>query len=306
MNSKTLGHLALFSVASIYAANYLIAKVVMPDLIKPSGFIFARVTGTLCLFFPILLLSGFERIKREHVLRIILCGLFGVAINQLLFFEGLSLTSPLNSALIMTSTPIIVLITSAILLKSKITPRKISGVILGAIGAMILIYLSSGGHQKSSLIGDLFILINACSYSIYLVIVKPLMAHYKPITVITWVFFVGWFVVAPFGLGEFQEVDWSVFNGRAVFSIAFVVLVATFSVYLLNIFAIKQLPPTTVSVYIYLQPFLVIFFTFLFFYLGLEDYTADLTWQKMICGVLIFIGVYLVSFEKKNAAKQIS
>ena len=301
MDSKKLGHLALFVVGTIYAANYLVAKGLMPNLIGPSGFIFARVTGALLLFIPIVLITGLEKIKKEHIPRFILCGLFGVALNQLMFFNGLSRTSPLNAALIITATPIIVLITSAILLKSKITGRKLSGVILGGIGAILLIYLGKGESVTSSIIGDLFSLTNAISYSIYLVLVKPLMAHYKPITVITWVFFIGWFFVFPFGFNQFMEVDWSVFLTKDLLAFSFVILIATFLVYLLNVFALKHLAPTTVSVYIYLQPLLVIVFTFLFFYFGLEDYTADLTWQKGVCALLIFLGVYLVSFEGKKA-----
>ena len=302
MDSKKLGHLALFTVGATYAANYLVAKGLMPDLIGPSGFIFARVTGALILFIFLLLISGFEGIKKEHIPRLILCGVFGVGVNQLLFFNGLSRTSPLNAALIITAIPIIVLIASAILLKSKVTSRKAIGVILGAVGAVFLVFLGQGegGTSNSSWVGDLFVLINATSYSIYLVIVKPLMAHYKPITVITWAFLVGWCIVTPFGLNQFLAVEWSDFLARDFYAFFFVVVMATFLAYLLNIFALKHLPPTTVSVYIYLQPLLVIVFTFLFFYLGFNDFRADLTWQKGVCALLIFLGVYLVSFEGKK------
>lgn len=302
MDSKKLGHLALFTVGATYAANYLVAKGLMPDLIGPSGFIFARVTGALILFIFLLLISGFEGIKKEHIPRLILCGVFGVGVNQLMFFNGLSRTSPLNAALIITAIPIIVLIASAILLKSKVTSRKAIGVILGALGAVFLVFLGQGegGTSNSSWVGDLFVLINATSYSIYLVIVKPLMAHYKPITVITWAFLVGWCIVTPFGLNQFLAVEWSDFLARDFYAFFFVVVMATFLAYLLNIFALKHLPPTTVSVYIYLQPLLVIVFTFLFFYLGFNDFRADLTWQKGVCALLIFLGVYLVSFEGKK------
>jgi len=201
---KLKGHLALFTVGAAYAANHLLAKGLMPDLVGPSGFIFIRVTGALSLFFLLALISGFEKIRREHWPRLMLCGLFGVGINQLFFFNGLNLTSPLNSALIITAIPIIVLIMSAILLKNRITSRKLIGILLGAAGAVTLIYLGKSSEAKavSSLKGDLFILINATSYSIYLVIVKPIMTYYKPITVITWVFFIGWLVVTPFGLQQ--------------------------------------------------------------------------------------------------------
>lgn len=303
MNSKKLGHLALFSVGATYAANYLVAKGLMPDLIGPSGFIFARVTGALILFIFLLLISGFERIKKEHIPRLILCGVFGVGVNQLMFFNGLNLTSPLNAALIITAIPIIVLIASAILLKSKVTGRKTLGVVLGAVGAVFLVLLGQGqgGLSNSSWVGDLFVLINATSYAVYLVIVKPLMEHYKPITVITWAFLVGWCIVTPFGLNQFLAVEWSDFTARDFYAFFFVVVMATFLAYLLNIFALKHLAPTTVSVYIYLQPLLVIAFTFLFFYLGFNDFRADLNWQKGVCALLIFLGVYLVSFEGKKS-----
>jgi len=177
------------------------------------------------------------------------------------------------------------------------------GITLGAVGAMYLIYLGQGEGpaQLTSWKGDLLILVNATSYSIYLVIVKPLMAHYKPITVITWVFFVGWLVVTPIGLNQFLEANWGAFLTKDVGAFLFVIVMATFLVYLLNIFALKHLAPTTVSVYIYLQPLLVIVFTFLFFYPGWNDYRADLTWQKGVCALLIFLGVYLVSFEGNKA-----
>jgi len=225
-----------------------------------------------------------------------------VGVNQLFFFNGLNLTSPLNSALILTSVPIIVLVISAIFFKAGITSRKVLGVIIGAIGAMTLIYLGQGasGAEGSSLKGDLFVLINATSYSVYLIIVKPLMKHYKPITVIFWAFMVGLLIVTPVGYNQFTEIEWDAFDTNNFFSFGFVVVMATFLVYLMNIFALKHLPSTTVSVYIYLQPMLVILLTFLFYYLGLNDYRADLTWQKIGCALLIFVGVYLVSFEGKR------
>ncbi len=304
MSSKKLGHLALFSVAASYAANYLFAKGLMPDLIMPSGFVFARISGALVLFLPIFLLSGAQLIKKEHILRVVCCGVFGVGVNQLFFFNGLNLTSPLNSALIITSVPILVLVISAAFFKVGITSRKILGVLIGAAGAMTLIYLGQGsaGSSGSSWKGDLFVLINATSYSIYLIIAKPLMVFYKPITVVFWVFFVGWLIATPFGLTQFLEVDWSLFDPNDFFSFGFVVVMATFLVYLMNIFAIKHLPSTTVSVYIYLQPILVIVFTFLFFWIGINDFRADLTWKKYVCALFIFIGVYLVSFERKKKA----
>ena len=144
-------------------------------------------------------------------MRLALCGLTGVAVNQLCFFNGLSLTSPVHASLIMTIIPIFVLITSAIILGTAITSRKVIGIALGGIGAITLLFSTpeSTSANGPSLIGDILILINALSYGVYLVVVKPLMAKYRPITVISWVFIFGAIFAVPFGVNEVLDIDWS-------------------------------------------------------------------------------------------------
>ena len=130
--------------------------------------------------------------------RLILCALFGVVTNQLMFFKGLSITSPINASIIMISTPILVLVLSAILIGEKITINKVTGILLGAIGSFIILGGKDFSFDSSNLKGDIFVLINACSYALYLVTVKPLMAKYHPITVIKWIFLFGFFPVFIF------------------------------------------------------------------------------------------------------------
>ena len=148
----------------------------MPDKIGPSGFIALRVIGGGLMFLLLRFSLKFERVDKKDFLRLALCGLTGVAINQLCFFNGLAITSPVHASLIMTINPIFVLITSAILLGTIITSRKILGIALGGIGAVFLLLNTpeSTTSNGPSLLGDILILINALSYGIYLVIVKPL------------------------------------------------------------------------------------------------------------------------------------
>lgn len=295
MSSKVLAHISLFVVALFYGANYLVAKGLMPDVVGPSGFIVLRVTGAGLLFW-ILYSMNYERIEKKDLLRLFFCGLTGVAINQLFFFNGLSNTSPVNASIIMTSNPILVLVASAFILKSKITSRKVSGIAIGAIGAIALLVLSSSDQSKTvSWQGDIMIFINAMSYGIYLVIVKPLMSKYKPLTVIAWAFFFGWLVVVPVGFSQATEIEWSALTNQHWMGIGYVIICTTFLVYLLNIFALKHVMPTVVSVYIYLQPLLAAVFAFIYAAMGGEDFTGDITWERVTCALLIFVGVYLVS-----------
>jgi drug/metabolite transporter (DMT)-like permease len=295
MSESLKAHIALLGAAIIYGANYVIAKSVMPEPISANGFIVMRVVGAGLLFWFIRFWVK-EKIQRKDWLRLALCGLTGVAINQLMFFNGLQITSPLNAAIIMTSNPILVMVMASALLKNSITARKVLGVLAGALGAVGIIYLSSSGTNSiSSVKGDIFILINSISYAIYLVIVKPLMSRYKAMTVISWVFFFGFCFVVPVGYNEFAAIPWPTFTSWQIFAAAFVVLGTTFLTYLFNIYALKRVQPTVASSYIYFQPLLAGIFSWVFSLVSDHNYTSDFSWLKILCALSIVFGVWMVS-----------
>ncbi len=298
MNKTLFAHLSLLVANLIYAINYTFAKDVMPIYIEPSGFILLRVIGALSLFAIAYFVFVKEKVERKDLFRLAICGVFGVAINQLLFFEGLNLTTPINAAIIMTSNPILVMIMSFLIIKEKITFRKGLGILLGIIGASALIL--NGGDislDTNMQLGNLFVLINATSYGLYLVIVKPMMVKYHPITVMFYVFSFGLLYVIPFGFSNLAVVNWSIIPTTIYWEIAFVVICTTFIAYLFNSSALKQLNPSTVSIYIYLQPILATLFA-----IFRESDTLDET--KIIASIIIFTGVYLVSVRSLKARKQ--
>jgi drug/metabolite transporter (DMT)-like permease len=288
-------HMALLAVALIYGANFIIAKSVMPDPIEPTSFIALRVMGAAVLFWII----SFRKIvlpHREDWWRFLACAIAGVATNQLLFFNGLALTSPVNASIIMTSNPIIVMVLSAVFLKQAITKMKVAGVALGAVGASMLLWSSNGdvgGH--SSLLGDVFILLNSISYAIYLVMVKPLMQKYHPLDIVAWTFLIAIVLVFPFGGLGLKAVSWSALDSWQWFCVAFVIVCTTFLTYLFNILAIHRLSPTIASSYIYLQPVFAGLFALLLASVVERDYTRDISWFKIGCALMIVVGVWLVS-----------
>jgi len=289
MNRFWLAHLALFGANLIYGLNYTLAKEVMPEYILPYGFIFCRVTGALGLFWLLSALFYKERIEKKDIPRLMICGLFGVSINQLLFFKGLNLSVPINASIIMTTNPILVLILATIIAKEKLTWIKSLGVGLGISGALMIITFQQGFQLGTSTwLGDVLIFINATSYGLYLVIVKPLMKKYKPITIIKWVFLFGYIIVFPMGWNEFTQIQWSEMPTIVIWETVYVVVATTFFAYLFNIYALKVLSPTVASSYIYLQPVLAGLFAV---WMGRDHITL----LKVLAAVLIFAGVYLVS-----------
>jgi len=300
VKNTTKAHLGLVVANLIYGANYLVAKGIMPGVIGPSGFILLRVTGA-CLVFACVLpfVGGF--IKERAVWgRLILCAFFGVCANQLLFFNGLNLTSPINASIIMTVSPVLVLLLTALILKTKVPVIRWIGVAVGGLGAILLISSKSSSSNLVSFEGNTMVFFNAFSYSVYLLLVKPLMLKYNPLRIITHVFLLGWVMVLPFGFSQFMEVDWTGLTTNNYLSMLFVVLGTTVLCYALNIFSLKYVSPAVTSTYIYLQPVFSALVSYWYAsYSGNSNY-ADLTPSKLVFTVLIFIGVYLVSKPKKQ------
>jgi drug/metabolite transporter (DMT)-like permease len=294
-NRSHAAHFSVFTANLIYGANYTIAKNVMPEYIKPFAFIVIRVVITAILFFIVGLFLKNDKIEKSDYKRIIICAFFGVAVNQLLFFKGLDLTTPINAALMMTTNPIMVLIAAGIIIKERITVRRVSGIVIGIAGASsLLLYGKSVSISAASVTGDFFVLINSLSFGVFLIMVKPLMQKYNALLVMKWVFIAGSFMVIPFGFGELQQVQWEQFDSSIWWSVAYVVIGVTSIAYVLNTIALKKLSPPTVSAYIYLQPLFAAFFAML---TGRDS----LNMLHLVAAVLIFTGVYLVSSQPRNS-----
>lgn len=288
MIGKNKAHLASFTANLIYGANFSIAKLVMPGMIKPNGFILLRVVFATLLFSLMrFLYSNGQKVERKDLFRFFLLGLFGVAINQLLFFQGLSRTSNINAALIMTSNPVMVLLFAGLIIGERITILRILGILCGIIGAGSLIFMSKA-HGIGSFSGDLMIFINAASYAVFMVMVKPMMQKYGTWLVLSWTFFFGTILVIPFGFADTMAVDWSTFETIHWSALIFVIFFTTFLAYLLNTFSLKELSPSVVSYYIYIQPIFATLISMLLF-------NESLKWIQIVSCLLIFSGVWLVT-----------
>jgi drug/metabolite transporter (DMT)-like permease len=297
MIKRNYAYIAATLVSIIYGVTFTVAKDVMPEFVLPFGFILLRVAGSAVLFWSISFLGPKEKIEPKDFPRIVAAAFFGVALNMLTFFKGLSYTSPIMGAVLMCTTPMIVLVLSAILLRERLSSKKTIGLILGLIGTAVLILYGKSMHNapKASL-GNLLVFINAVSYGFYLIIVKKLMNKYNAFTFVKWIYTFGLLMVFPFGWAEFQAIAWPFIPLGIYYKIGFIVVFSTFLTYLLNLISMRELKPTTVAVFIYLQPLFASVFAI---GLGKDEISA----VKGIAAVLIFTGVYLVTIVKDTKAK---
>lgn len=293
MKSRTAALFAAFGANLIYGLNYVIAKGIMPDYLQPRAIIFVRVIIAALLFWLLKPFVADEKVSKKHLFQIAVAALFGLAANQILFFEGLNLTTPINASIIMVGAPIAVLLFSQWIYKERITRTKILGIGLGSFGAAFLI-LGSGeiSFSKDTFTGNILILLNASTYALYLVLIKPIMKYYKALTVMRWVFLFGAIFIIPFTLMPALKANWSEIPFSIWLSIVYVILFTTFLAYLLNNYSLKTIHPSTNSVFIYLQP---VFSTILA--LSLNKDTLEI--QEVVAALFIFAGVYFVSRRKQ-------
>ena len=297
MNARVLALLAAFAASAIYGANHTIAKGLMPDVIGPFGFIILRVVGAALLFWVISPLFPSEKVDRSDWLRILGCSFFGMVLNMNMFFKGLQLSTPINSSVVITLTPVLLVVLTAVFLKERITWTKALGISIGLAGAMMLIFFGprTQANAPNIPLGNLLFVVNASSYAIYLIMVKPLVAKYHSVTLMKYFFLLAIFMNLPIGWNEFSQVDWPGLNFDMIWKMGFVVIGTTFLTYLFNIYALKQLSPSTIGAFIYLQPVLAAFFAIL----AGADQLSPL---RIGAAALIFFGVFLST--RKPAVKR--
>ncbi|MFL2606972.1 MAG: DMT family transporter [Candidatus Marisimplicoccus sp.] len=295
MNKRYLALIAAFLATTIYGINHTVAKEVMPVYIGSSGFIMLRLLGATLIFWLISLFTPNEKIEKKDFLKILIASILGMCVNMLAFFRGLELSTPINSGIIITLSPVLVLILSYFFLKEKVTVKKIIGILIGFSGAVFLILNSSktGINAPNIPLGNSFFLLNASAYAGYLIVIKPLTSKYNIFTLMKWLFLIGLVLSTPITFNQFVEVNWTELPWFAIWRMAYVVIGTTFLTYLFNMYALKTLSPTTVGSFIYLQPIITIGFALI-----TGNDVLDTT--KLFSCLLVFIGIYLVSIPNKN------
>ena len=300
MNTRVWALLAAAGATTIYGLNHTVAKVVMPDYVGAFGFIFIRTAGAALLFWLLSLFLPKEKIDRGDYLRLFLACLMGMCINMLSFFKGLELSTPVNSGIFATTHPIIILLLSYLFLGEKIGIRKFLGITLGFTGALILVLYGTQntGNAPNVLMGNILFMINSVFFSGFIIVVKPLSEKYNTVTIMKWLFLIGFILTFPVTVSEYTEVDWPNMPLDVLLRVAFVVFGTTFSTYLLNLYALRNLQASTVGAFAYAQPIIAISYAI---------YTGNdiLDGVKAIACLVIMLGVYLVSKKpSKYRAKE--
>lgn len=292
-SEKIKAHIGLALVNIIYGVNFIAVKEIIPSYFQWQSLALFRGFGALIMFALAIFFIKKQKIERGDIWKLAIAGFLGVTVSQSLLVWGLQFTSAMNASIIMTTNPLFVMLFAAFLLRFPITKFKVSGILIGGAGACILILSSQSadfGSMQTISKGDFIILANAVLYGLYLVWIKPLMAKYDTLTVMFYSFVFGAIPVLLYGLKPTLAVDFSAIPLVTYVAIAFVIVCATFITYVLNASSMKHVNPTTVSIYVYIQPVVATLLS-----IGMQG--EYFSWHKIISMLLVFAGVYLVNMS---------
>ncbi|MEI6140327.1 MAG: DMT family transporter [Mariniphaga sp.] len=294
--SKIQGHVAMLFTSLIFAVNIPVSKNLMPGWMSPIGLTYSRFAFAAIAFWLLSLFIKSEKVTRKDMGTLFLGSLLGVGVNQAAFINGLQLTSSTNASIVITGTPILVMIISFFILKEPITYKKSGGVFLGLIGVLTVILGSEvhGATREATFIGDLLCLFSSLSYAFFLVLTRGISKRYSSVTIMKWMFLFSSLLFFPFGFKDVVTSHLFAAGTLAAWSsYAYLLFGATFITYLLIPVAQRQLRPTTIGMYNYLLPLVASFIAVMW---GFDKFS----WLNPLAAVLIFSGVYFVTTSKSR------
>ncbi|MEQ8768365.1 MAG: DMT family transporter [Planctomycetota bacterium] len=285
-------HLALATVSIIFGTNYVVTKQLM-TVLPPIVLFSLRVIGAALLLIVIHRTWIQEPLQKGDLRRIAFYSLLGVVVNQILFMEGLHRTTPVNASVLVCTIPAFTFSWALILRKEQATPMRLASLALAFAGVAYLLGIENFDLSNELMRGNLYIVINASSFALYLVLTKPLVSRYRnPITVVRWTFTCA-ILATPFTAPAFGDVDPESLSLKVWITLGIVIVFPTVVTYLLNNWALQHADASLVAVYIYLQP--VVAGTLSVLYLG-----EELNPRMFPAAAAVFLGVYGVSRFRKH------
>jgi len=294
--SKIQGHIAMIFTSLIFGVNIPLSKNLMPDWMSPIGLTYSRFVFGACAFWLLSLFLKSEKVSRKDMGTLFLGSLLGIGVNQAAFIQGLQLTTATNASIVITITPILAMIISFFILKEPITFKKAGGVIIGLVGVLSMIFTSEMAPtgRQASIIGDLLCVFSSLSYAFFLVLTRGISKRYSSVTIMKWMFLFSSLLFLPLGYKSVLSAKLFVEGSSLAWGCYIYLLVgATFITYLLIPIAQRQIRPTTIGMYNYLQPLVAAYIAIM---LGQDTFS----WTKPLSAILIFTGVYFVTTSKSR------
>jgi len=276
-------HIALAGAQVGFALFPIFGKLALAS-IPPFLFAAFRVLAAAILLDVIRRVQTPEKIFAADRPRLVLYALLGVSFNQVLFIFGLFLTTAINTTILTTTIPVFTLAAAVLLGREKMGLRAGLGILLAGAGALALLNVQRFDWSNDSFRGDLLLILNCTSYSLYLVLSRPILAHYRALTFTAAVFRYGAVFIVLVAIPDLLRFQPSRVPPLAWACMAAVILLCTVIPYLLNAWALARTHASRVAFYVFLQPLIATA-------LAIPILGEALSFKAAVAGLLIFAGL---------------
>ena len=255
--------------------------------------------GACLLFWLLSLFLPKEKVPFKDLCGIFVASMLGFLLTQLCYLESSKFTTPVDTSIICATTPIFTMLIAAVALKEPITWKKAGGVLISFIGVVLLVLntisIHSGGASETRPVGILLMVGNCLFFASYLGIFRPLIQRYHVVTFMKWIFLFSTIVAVPLDVKELTHLPFAEMSTGYWLQLGYIIVFATFIAYFLLPIGQKQLRPTVVSLYTYVQPLIAMVTAIV---LGMDR----LNWPKVLAAVLVFGGVILVNKSRSRVS----
>ena len=296
-NQRRTGHISLFLCNTIWGAAVPVSKFILAGGVISSTVLadIRILSGTLLFWLASLAVKSerSEKVEKKDYWKLLLAAFFSTALVQLFYMKGISLSSPTEAAVCMTTLPIWTVLMSALHLHEKVNVRKAGGILLGLSGTLLITLYGSSISSGGSFSGAACCLLSQISYAVYLVFFQDIIRKYSPITLMKWKYLFGALMLLPFSAQEVFRTHWTALSPTVWLALVFIIIFSTFISYFLVPFGQKYLQPTTVAMYNYLQPVTASL-------LAVAAAQETFFLMKLLAMLLVFLGVWLASTSGKR------
>lgn len=290
--SQLIGNLAAGGAYTIFGLNIVFCKdIANSSVIAPLPLFTLRAIGAAMLFWLLAELRPKEKVETSDLPKIAIASVTGLFIPQVTFLSAITMSTTIDTSILSTLAPIFTMLIAALVLKEPITFKKAAGVLISLSGVLLLIFnsaMASNGVTRTRPAGIVLLLLNALSFATYLGVFRPLISKYSVVTFMKWMFLFSLISALPFSAKGLISTDFTAIPGKVYGEIGFLISFATFVAYFLIPVGQKNVRPTIVSMYSYLQPVIAAVVSIA---IGMDSFT----WQKAAAAVLVVTGVITVN-----------
>jgi drug/metabolite transporter (DMT)-like permease len=291
---KIAASLAAFAAVVMWGISFVATKAALAE-VSPVSLIFTRFALGVAVLLLILTLRRESLVPPRDTWPMLgLMGFIGIFVHQMIQAHALTLTTAVRTGWLIGLTPIWSAVLAAVFLGEGFGLRKVFGLFLGTVGALVLITkgdLSSGVLALPSTRGDLLILASTVNWAIYTILGRKALQRLGSARATFATMFAGWALLIPFFVYAAGWQEYRDLSSTTMIAIVFLGVGCSGLGYLLWYAALERIEASQVAAFLYLEPLVTLV-------AAVALLGESVAVSTILGGILVLVGVLTVQTAK--------